>query len=93
MILLKRYVKPFQRHLSLLGWLKIKVLLVRFIKTVSMMFSPITLDAPQTMIWTVTAWCFLPLSLLMRGLAMGRVAGLIAEKRRMSADAQGYQPA
>lgn len=75
-----------------LGFL-LPFLLPAFIKTVSMMFSPITLDAPQTMIWTVTAWCFLPLSLLMRGLAMGRVAGLIAEKRRMSADAQGYQPA
>jgi hypothetical protein len=30
----------------------------------------------------MTAWAFLPASLFMRGIAMGRIAGMIAEKRK-----------
>ena len=58
------------------------------IKAVSAGFAPVTLDAPHTMIWTVTAWAFLPASLLMRGIAMGRVARMIEEKRRISGAAE-----
>ncbi len=36
----------------------------------------------QTMIWTVTAWAFLPASLFMRGIAMQRVAGMISDERK-----------
>lgn len=39
---------------------------------------------PQTLIWTVSGWAFLPASILMRGLAMLRIADLIEEKRRRS---------
>jgi hypothetical protein len=46
------------------------------------LFGPVALDAPQTMIWMVAAWAFLPLSLFMRGIAMGRVATMILEMRR-----------
>ncbi len=35
----------------------------------------------QTMIWTITAWAFLPASLFMRGIAMQRVADMIKEQR------------
>jgi hypothetical protein len=45
---------------------------------------PITLEAPQTLIWTISAWAFLPASLFMRGIAMGRVADMIREKRRQN---------
>lgn len=45
-------------------------------------FEPLTLTSSQTLIWTVTAWAFLPSSLLMRGVAMGRIAEMIREKRR-----------
>ena len=44
-------------------------------------FEPLTLTSPQTLIWTMTAWAFLPASLLMRGIAMGRIASMIREKR------------
>ncbi|MCV2867518.1 hypothetical protein OEW28_02625 [Defluviimonas sp. WL0002] len=47
-------------------------------------FEPVSLESPQTLIWSMTAWAFLPTSLLMRGIAMGRIAGMIAEKRRRS---------
>jgi hypothetical protein len=42
----------------------------------------VPLDSPQTLVWTMTAWAFLPASLFMRGIAMGRVADMIAAKRR-----------
>lgn len=46
-------------------------------------FEPLRLTSTQTLIWTMTAWAFLPASLFMRGIAMGRVADMIREKRRM----------
>lgn len=40
------------------------------------------LSDPQTLIWMVSAWAFLPASLIMRGVALMRIADLIEEKRR-----------
>ncbi|MGQ0611083.1 MAG: hypothetical protein ACT4N9_08275 [Paracoccaceae bacterium] len=48
-------------------------------------FQPLSVASPQTLIWTVTAWSFLPASLFMRGVGLGRVAAMIADKRRLSA--------
>jgi len=48
-------------------------------------FEPLRLTSSQTLIWTMTAWAFLPASLFMRGIAMGRVAGMIRDKRRAEA--------
>ncbi|MDZ7711590.1 MAG: hypothetical protein U5K36_17185 [Roseovarius sp.] len=45
---------------------------------------PVSLSDPQTLIWTVSAWAFLPASLLMRGVAMRRIAAMIEDKRRRS---------
>lgn len=39
------------------------------------------LGGPAAMVWTVTAWAFIPASLLMRGLALHRVAAMIAAQR------------
>ncbi len=36
----------------------------------------------QTLIWTMTAWAFLPASLLMRGIALAKVGMIIEGKRR-----------
>ncbi|MEM1075683.1 MAG: hypothetical protein AAF665_19795 [Pseudomonadota bacterium] len=52
------------------------------VKATSDLIDPVTLDNPQTLIWTITAWAFLPASMIMRGIAMNRVANLIEEKRR-----------
>ena len=51
------------------------------VKVASEGFEPLTLTSPQTLIWTMAAWAFLPASLFMRGIAMGRVANMIREKR------------
>ena len=50
--------------------------------------APITLENPQVLIWTMAAWSFLPASLFMRGIAMGRVAEMIREQRRQTGEAQ-----
>ncbi|WP_424832070.1 hypothetical protein [Ruegeria sp.] len=57
-------------------------LIPALIKLISEFGSPITLSNPQTLIWTLSAWAFLPASMIMRGMATIRVANLIVEKRR-----------
>lgn len=52
------------------------------VKAATILFGDATLANPQTLIWTVTAWAFLPASLFMRGIAMGRVAQMISVKRK-----------
>ncbi|MBC7477214.1 MAG: hypothetical protein H7317_03860 [Pseudorhodobacter sp.] len=46
-------------------------------------FQPLQLTSPQTLIWTLTAWSFLPASMFMRGIAMGRVADMVADRRKV----------
>lgn len=52
------------------------------------LFGAVSLDNPHTLIWTVAAWAFLPASLFMRGIAMGRISVMIREKRKRAADAR-----
>ena len=52
------------------------------VKLAADLIDPITLENPQTLIWTITAWAFLPASMIMRGIAMGKIADMIQEKRR-----------
>ena len=59
------------------------------IKSATSLFGTVSLDSPQTLIWTVAAWAFLPASLFMRGIAMGRIALLITEKRKLAAKGEG----
>jgi len=56
---------------------------------------PVTLDNPQTLIWTVTAWALLPASLFMRGIAVRRIVHLIVEQRRRAVpeEQRALQPA
>lgn len=64
------------------------------VSSASSLFGAVSLDNPQTMIWTVAAWAFLPASLMMRGIAMSRIASMIADKRRQTTlDAAGMLPA
>jgi hypothetical protein len=51
------------------------------VKIASTGFVPLSLETPQTLIWTITAWAFLPASLFMRGIAMSRVAEMIRQTR------------
>lgn len=62
------------------------------VKAGGMGMGALDLSSPQTLTWTIAAWAFLPTSLCMRGIAMGRIAGMIRERRRrhMDDDAPGY---
>jgi len=65
------------------------------VKLASDLIDPLTLQNPQTLIWTLAAWAFLPASIIMRGIAMGKIAGMIEEQRRRAyANAEsGFQAA
>nr|WP_157937687.1 hypothetical protein [Kandeliimicrobium roseum] len=52
------------------------------VSSATTLFDSVSLMSPQTMIWTVAAWAFLPASLMMRGMAMSRLATMIAQKRK-----------
>lgn len=67
-----------------LGFL-LPFLMPAVVKSATALFGAVSLDHPQTLVWTVTAWAFLPASLFMRGIAMGRIARMITEKRKLSA--------
>lgn len=43
---------------------------------------PALLASPHVLVWSVTAWALVPASMVMRGLAMLRIAALIAQQRR-----------
>lgn len=63
------------------------------VRLASGIVDPMSLSNPQTLIWTVSAWAFLPASMIMRGIALGRVAEMVEEKRRRAyaeAEADGY---
>jgi hypothetical protein len=47
------------------------------------------LTAAQTLTWMIAIWAFLPASLVMRGIAMARIASRIRERRRQEAEAVG----
>lgn len=40
------------------------------------------MSSPQTLVWMVTFWSFLPVSLFMRSIAMARVAAMITARRK-----------
>ncbi|GHG85216.1 hypothetical protein [Pseudodonghicola xiamenensis] len=64
------------------------------IKLASALIQPLPFDEPQTMIWLISAWAFLPASMILRGIALLRIAALIAQKRRRAyADADAAQVA
>ena len=64
------------------------------IKLASGIIDPAVFAAPQTLVWTVSAWAFVPASMIMRGLALLRVAELIAQRRRAAyADPETLQTA
>ena len=52
------------------------------LKFMSLLTGPIVLDELHTMIWVVAIWAFGPASILMRGIALNRVAALIHKERK-----------
>ncbi len=46
--------------------------------------APVQLDDMHTLLWMISAWAFLPASILMRGVALSRVAQMIRRQRKMA---------
>ena len=65
----------------ILGFL-LPFLIPAVVKLMSFFGTPVNLDNPQTLIWVISAWAFLPASLLMRGVALIRVAQMIHKQRK-----------
>ena len=69
-------------------------LLPALIKTGSAFVPMVDMASAETIIWLVTAWAFLPAGLLMRGIAMGRIADMVRASRRRARETDaGYIPA
>ena len=80
--LLKAKKPPYEPLLYLLPFL-----IPVAVRAGTTLFEPVHFGSNHTLIWTVAAWAFLPASLFMRGIAMHRVADMIAERRRRGAPA------
>ncbi|WP_068307333.1 hypothetical protein [Aliiruegeria sabulilitoris] len=61
-------------------------------KAATSLFGQAAISEPQTLIWMVSLWAFLPLSLFMRGIAMSRVADMITEMRKRTSEPITAQP-
>ena len=72
----------------ILGFL-LPFLIAAAVRLFASVFDPLSLAEPHTLIWTMTAWAFLPASMLMRGVALSRVAALITEQRIRAAARHG----
>ncbi|SHK51261.1 hypothetical protein SAMN05444000_13421 [Shimia gijangensis] len=57
-------------------------LIPAIVQMMSDVINPIYLDDSITLIWTISAWAFIPANLIMRGMTMIRVAQMIDENRR-----------
>ena len=66
---------------TVLGFL-LPFLIPAVLKVISLLGTPLQLDNTHTLIWMVTAWAFLPASILMRGVALSRVAQMIHLQRK-----------
>lgn len=55
----------------------------------ALLVQPLTLQTPMGFVWGLVLWAYLPASLMMRGVAMVRVARMIRANRRRFADTEG----
>jgi len=55
----------------------------------ALLIRPLTLLSPMGYVWGISLWAFLPAALVMRGVAMARVARMIRISRRRFADSEG----
>ncbi|WP_233495429.1 hypothetical protein [Rhodosalinus halophilus] len=56
------------------------------IKLVTLVVGPLRLSDPHTLIWVMSVWAFLPVSMIMRAIALFRVAEMIESRRRRATE-------
>lgn len=84
-------VLRLQRHarINVLLGLILPFLLYGIVLASSLLIQPLTLASPMGFVWGIVLWAYLPASLVMRGVAMARVARMIRASRRRFADSEG----
>ena len=70
----------------LLGFL-LPFILPAVARAASGLFDESMISTPQTLVWMIAVWAFVPVSLFMRGIAMNRIADMIDDKRQQGAQA------
>lgn len=55
----------------------------------ALLIKPLTLLSPMGFVWGIVLWAFFPAAMVMRGVAMARVARMIRASRRRFADSEG----
>ncbi|MGY6549376.1 MAG: hypothetical protein ACXIU7_10290 [Roseinatronobacter sp.] len=63
-----------------------------FLHISTLLVQPLTLQTPLAMVWGIALWAFVPVNLIMRGLAMYRIAQLVRAQRRRLAAAEDALP-
>ncbi len=76
-------VTRLQRHglINLVLGFLLPFLIPAITKIASGVIDPMILRNPQTLIWVVSLWALLPAGLMIRGMAMNRIAQMILQKR------------
>lgn len=84
-------VQRLQRHarINLFLGLALPYLLAGGLMASSLLVLPLSLTSPMGFVWGIVAWAYLPASMVMRGVAMARVARMIRASRRRFADSEG----
>ena len=76
-------------RVNILLGLVLPFLLPGLIMASAVLVQPLTLESPMGFVWGIVLWAYLPVSLMMRGVAMIRVARMIRANRRRFADSEG----
>ncbi|MGZ9809397.1 hypothetical protein ACXN5S_02935 [Pseudoroseicyclus sp. H15] len=75
--------------LNLVAGFLLPFVIPALVKLASNLFDPLILADPHTLIWMMTAWAFIPASLLMKGVALARLAQMIRVQRLRGAGRAG----
>lgn len=78
-----------QARINILLGILLPILLPGFFYASALLVQPLTLQSPMGFVWGIVLWAYLPVSLMMRGVAMVRVARMIRANRRRFADTEG----
>jgi len=78
-----------QARINILLGVLLPFLLPGFVYASALLVQPLTLQTPMGFVWGIVLWAYLPVSLMMRGVAMVRVARMIRANRRRFADTEG----
>ncbi len=81
-------------HINLVLGFLLPFIIPVVVKLVAADSEMVSLTDPQVLIWTMTAWAYLPAILLMRGMALLRIARMVeAQRARNQATDRALQPA